>query len=108
MWQQASSNGDQNKVKPQEVCCSNCKAPLYGYIVLPKNDEVHRINAKCPFCEDAAFEVRLAGKKIFTSTEYCHATPRGVYKPRASIADPLEYTDEINVQTEIRKQWRKK
>lgn len=108
MWNQASVSSSANSVTITEVPCSACKAPLFGYITKPTEEKEYRVNAKCPFCGDASFEVKLKGKVVFISTEYCHATPRPVYKPRESIAHPLEYTDEVNVQTEVRKQWRKK
>lgn len=92
----------------KQVNCSNCEVPLYGYIPKPNEDKTYRISAGCPHCGDKAFPVKATGKLIFCSTEYTNVKPRPVYKERATIADPLEYTDEIIVETDKRKKWSKK
>lgn len=92
------------------VECSNCQMPLYRVISKENEELTYRINAKCPnkTCGDKAWEIKLKGKLIFASSDFCHAKPRPVYKERESIAEPLEYTDQIMVECEQFKTWRKK
>lgn len=98
---------DEKEVK--HINCSNCTAPLYVYFVRPiENPKTYRVNANCPFCGDKAFEIKITGKVQFGSTEYVNATPRAVFKERKSLQEPLEATDYINIQTDIRKKWSKK
>ena len=99
---------DPVKSETKNVECSNCKLPLFRVIAKPTEEKNYRINARCPACGDKCFEVKIKGRLVFASSDYCHAKPRPVYKERASIDEPLEYTDQIDIECEQYKPWRKK
>lgn len=88
-------------LKPEdfkEVICSNCNLPLYKVGAKPTEDKTYKINATCPSCGDHAFEIKISGKLIFASSDYCHVKPRPVYLERSSIDEPLQYSDKIIVE----------
>jgi len=88
--------------------CSSCRAPLCEVIIAKENNETHKVVAHCCFCNDKSFKKTIGGRLVYSSTEYCHATPEPVYKPRQFLDEPYEPTDEIIVTTAKIKEWRKK
>lgn len=87
--------------------CSNCEAPLAILIIAKETDQETKVWADCPFCKDKSFKKTVKGKIVYCSTEYTVATPRPKYVERKFLDDPIIYTGEVVVETEIIKKWRK-
>lgn len=100
-------NGDIHTKTKVVLECSNCKAPLCEVIIAKENDETHKVVAECCFCGDKSFVKTIAGRLVYSSTEYCHASPYPVYKPREFLDEPYVPTDKIIVKTLKIKEWRK-
>lgn len=87
--------------------CSSCRAPLVEVIQVKETGVITKVTAKCCFCGDKSFKANIDGKLVYSSTDFCHATPYPVYKPRQYSDDPYEPTDEMTVETKKIKEWRR-
>ena len=100
-------NGDIHTKTKVLLECSSCGAHLCEVIIVKENDETHRVLAECCFCNDKSFTKSISGRLVYSSTEYCHATPEPVYKPRQYLDEAYEPTDKIIIKTLKIKEWRK-
>jgi DNA-directed RNA polymerase subunit RPC12/RpoP len=88
--------------------CSACAAPLAILIIAKPTEEETKVVAECPYCGDKSFKKTIKGRIVYCSTEYVIATPFPVHAPRQYLDDPIVYTGEVIVKTEIIKKWRGK
>lgn len=101
-------NGTFNGKPTVIISCSNCKCPLVEVIIVKEDDtKSEKIVAECCHCQDKSFKTTIKGKLIYASTDWCHATPEPVLKPRKFSDDPIEYTGEILVKTSKIKTWKR-